>query len=878
MAVCKCELRNDPLCGFCLDDIYCPQCGQQITSVFCDDQRSAGEPILIYPDVASGDFRFCLSLECRGPNREPQVAPAVLDLERSVVEAPEWFERRFERIGERDDGKATWYRLNPRPDLARFGAHWTCSLPINGVPVTLVAQGDFPDTTIEFLACRSPEFAIRIKGDGILPADDIESDVWEVWKAEKLELDLEIEAITAPVHLDRDIGIETNPPFETRIQPALPPHGWLIPSELCPGPPRDGMPCPRSQYLGEGGDSRLCLGAPHLNQLCPGQPWTTKLVVDCSRWEPERRQELALRLWIHSFGALETRHVLRMGLPINLEFPVERVEIEDARYGDHLRSGAPGSPIPPLSIANVGQAPIYLRPPQVQLTDGPTHASGAAGFGLQVAWAGAQAWGEGRLLAPGDQADISLTFDLREIPEGSLGNHETRGFLVISDDLRTWRLPFVIHPVTPRPASERPLAIDFGNPNADAARCSPDVEAAAELEARQEAQIWAEVEEQMHRLKEAESGARREAERLAAVMAEVRREYYACREAAMDWTRTARSEHDRELERELDSLQHRADVVKQRLAESRCELRAAEQRYREVAAERTRRRAAPGADSQPTSGPRQDTARPSSVSPDEVHCTAFAPPSVARGETFLLQVFAHLADAAGRAARLARDFDPATGRRGSTSLLAQVLEGQLLTFDLTLVGGTADTARTSLRWRRRTESVQFLVTAGRADNLPAVLGRVTISLDTVPVGQIAFKIALSTGVAKLPPEPLGSLDRFRLFFISYAAKDRAEVIKRVQMLPRLGKQFRQDLLDLDPGDRWARKLYEFIRECDATLLFWSSNAKASEWVLKECLYCIDVKGIDRLVPVIIELPPPLPPPELAELHMNDKLLYFIEPR
>jgi molecular chaperone DnaK (HSP70) len=297
-----------------------------------------------------------------------------------------------------------------------------------------------------------------------------------------------------------------------------------------------------------------------------------------------------------------------------------------------------------------------------------------------------------------------------------------------------------------------------------------------------------------------------------------------------------------------------------------------------VTEDRTRPCTTPYGDEPPISGPQQDTSRPSFASPDEIHCTAFAPPSVARGETFLLQVFAHLPDAAGRASTLARDFDPSTGCRGSASLVAQVLEGQLLSFDLILVGGAADTARESLRWRGRTQSVQFLVTAGTADSLSAVLGRVTVSLDTVPIGQIGFKIALATGADRLRPEPLGTFDRFRLFFISYAAKDRPEVVKRVQMLPRLGKEFRQDLLSLDPGDRWEKKLYELIRECDATLLFWSSNAKASEWVLKECLYCIDVKGIDRLLPVIIELPPPLPPPELAELHMNDKLLYFIEPR
>ncbi|HET6425121.1 MAG TPA: toll/interleukin-1 receptor domain-containing protein, partial [Planctomycetaceae bacterium] len=137
------------------------------------------------------------------------------------------------------------------------------------------------------------------------------------------------------------------------------------------------------------------------------------------------------------------------------------------------------------------------------------------------------------------------------------------------------------------------------------------------------------------------------------------------------------------------------------------------------------------------------------------------------------------------------------------------------------------------------------------------------------------KVAISAHATGAPAEPLATADSFHRYFISYATKDRDKVIPRVQMLPRMGKEFRQDLFDLEPGVRFERRLFEFIRECDATLVFWSENAKASEWVLRECRFCIETKGIDRLLPVIIERPPPLPPPELAELHMNDKYLYFM---
>jgi hypothetical protein len=96
------------------------------------------------------------------------------------------------------------------------------------------------------------------------------------------------------------------------------------------------------------------------------------------------------------------------------------------------------------------------------------------------------------------------------------------------------------------------------------------------------------------------------------------------------------------------------------------------------------------------------------------------------------------------------------------------------------------------------------------------------------------------------------------------------------MLAAAGVSYFQDVLDLDPGDRWARQLYRHIDESDVLLLFWSSAAKQSEWVTKEWQYGLREKGDDFIQPVVIEgPPPPLPPPELAHLHFSDKLLYFM---
>jgi hypothetical protein len=103
------------------------------------------------------------------------------------------------------------------------------------------------------------------------------------------------------------------------------------------------------------------------------------------------------------------------------------------------------------------------------------------------------------------------------------------------------------------------------------------------------------------------------------------------------------------------------------------------------------------------------------------------------------------------------------------------------------------------------------------------------------------------------------------------------------MLSRLKIECFQDLLDLEPGDRWQQELYRHINECDLFLLFWSSRAKESIWVMREVQYALARKRENDLqppeiIPVIIEGPPPVKPPdELSHLHFNDYLLYFMNP-
>ena len=266
---------------------------------------------------------------------------------------------------------------------------------------------------------------------------------------------------------------------------------------------------------------------------------------------------------------------------------------------------------------------------------------------------------------------------------------------------------------------------------------------------------------------------------------------------------------------------------------------------------------------------------------DLVDCTVFAPNFASPGESLLLQVFAHLAEQTEDARALATEFDPGTQRRAYRSLEAPVPRGAVLTFELDVQGADIGQSIETMTWRGRAESVQFEVV------LPptvtgSLFGTIWVSRDGGPLGHVKFKLAVRSDAQASAPVPVGDTAvRYSAAFVSYAAVDRHEVMRRVQILQALKIQHFQDLLELEPGDRWWPRLESAINECDLFLLFWSSGAKRSEWVRKEVLHALARQGGDQLSPpeirpVILEGPPFEPPwDELSHLHFNDKLLYFM---
>ncbi|MEH2003936.1 toll/interleukin-1 receptor domain-containing protein [Nostoc sp.] len=280
----------------------------------------------------------------------------------------------------------------------------------------------------------------------------------------------------------------------------------------------------------------------------------------------------------------------------------------------------------------------------------------------------------------------------------------------------------------------------------------------------------------------------------------------------------------------------------------------------------------------------ESSSQPADITKDLVDCSVFSPSSVTTDDMFLVQVFVHLPEQIELAKHYAEQFDPDAKQLGARSLGIPIQRGSELTFNLSIPKLEIDDPIQQLTWNGRADSIQFGVTVPANINQKTVIGTVTVSQNTIPLGHLKFKLSIipSASCTSKNPQLVGEVARhYTKAFVSYSSKDRTEVLKRVQGLAVSGITVFQDILTLEPGDRWEKELYRNIDQCDLFLLFWSTAAKESPWVHKEVLYALERQGTDGLrppeiIPVIIEGPPLVPPPsELQNLHFNDKLLYLM---
>jgi hypothetical protein len=260
----------------------------------------------------------------------------------------------------------------------------------------------------------------------------------------------------------------------------------------------------------------------------------------------------------------------------------------------------------------------------------------------------------------------------------------------------------------------------------------------------------------------------------------------------------------------------------------------------------------------------------------------FCPPNVGRATAFLVQAHLYPPAQAEQASARAREADSGADRRGVLSLPLDLPGGTRIDLRLEMPGFRVDEPDTVLIWRGALAAAQFEVAVPDDAALGKVIGRIRFSIAGVPAGTLRFQVIVTVRATGEPARAAEvGVRRYRRAFVSYSSKDRAEVLRRVQAFRIAGLSVFQDVLDLEPGDRWERELYREIDDCDVVLLFWSRAAAESAWVAKEIDYALARKqGQDDrppdIQPVPIEGPPiPTPPEKLRHLHFNDALLAHI---
>ena len=265
---------------------------------------------------------------------------------------------------------------------------------------------------------------------------------------------------------------------------------------------------------------------------------------------------------------------------------------------------------------------------------------------------------------------------------------------------------------------------------------------------------------------------------------------------------------------------------------------------------------------------------------DNVECSVFGPPAAPPGGTVLIQVFLHLADQAEHASLLAGAMDASAKLKGTRSLDLAIKRGTRVEIALSADGLVVDEPVQSVVWRGEPAFCQFLATIPAGTSGQSFFLVVRVSVDGKLVGPIKFRLSSDATASRPVSEPLGDhAGPYKYAFVSYATKDRKEVLKRLQMLEVMKTKFFQDILSIEAGDRWQKKLYQNIDRCDLFLLFWSQAAKDSEWVIKEAEYALAHQRENPLrepdlVPVVLEQNVP-PPPSLSAFQFNDRIGYLI---
>jgi|GEM_PF-423145 len=183
-------------------------------------------------------------------------------------------------------------------------------------------------------------------------------------------------------------------------------------------------------------------------------------------------------------------------------------------------------------------------------------------------------------------------------------------------------------------------------------------------------------------------------------------------------------------------------------------------------------------------------------------------------------------------------------------------------------GLKVDAAEQSFDWRGTRTLLDFTVEVPAEAAFKQTVLRFEVIVAGFDVAPVALPLAIGEGMEE---RETSTVEPARTAFASYAHHDKQRVLDRVAAVRiAAGLDVFLDCLSLRPNEKWKPELERRIIDSDLFLLFWSKAAKDSPWVTWEWKTAWEKKPRDRFQ--IHPLQYALPPPELAELQMDDVLM------
>ncbi len=463
--LCTCKEADLP--AYCVDDLYCPRCGEPIFQLSSPNQPpQQDEPELwTYAQLsAQGAIYECqigFSFQTRDRQRNPFPQKLSLELDKTELEMPSLFSRRLREVPEDEviggAGLSAYALELSKSVLANYGGEWQDAVPKDGLEGTLTLVGNCGRQSFKLKVFRDPLIKFVIVGDGVIyegmttDDDGVEKHSWSLGNLGPQNLKLLIAPTNCALAVSRS---------ETEVRDQLFSEDHVF----------DGL-------------DPIATG----DRFDHDNPGQISFSFDASDWGEEQSHDLLFSpswtglsdrgyLWKLGFSR-KSEGILRIGDGLERWRPLNEIYVglTAGKVPEHDYE------IPPLGFRNVGLRSMRLAPP-ILIKTSPANENDSTWIEIDQEKFNHQSHRWERIyrgldldLEPEEEGRYLLKLDFTG-PSFAKPPISPRAEIEISidDNRRVIHLPIDILPVdTPGlsfpPPLESILAIDFGNSNTYAA-------------------------------------------------------------------------------------------------------------------------------------------------------------------------------------------------------------------------------------------------------------------------------------------------------------------------------------------------------------------------------------------------------------------------